>query len=352
MEPSELTAVMRVLDAEANRAAEAARVVEDYLRFALDDRHLTGRCKQLRHDLAAALSAIPAPRRLAARDTQRDVGTTLTLDTEQQRSNASQVAAANLKRLEQSLRSLEEYSKTVSPAAAAPFEQLRYAAYTLERATAITSLSCQKFPHAALYVLTDGGPSGEVLAQRAAALVQAGVRLIQLRDKKLKQRQLLERARTLRPITRDSGALLIVNDRPDLAVLADADGVHLGQDDLSVKDARSIVGPDRLIGVSTHCIEQARQAVLDGAGYIGVGPTFVSPTKAFTDFPGVELLNQVAAEIRLPAFAIGGISDSNVHEVLAAGFRRIAVGSAVVDASDPAAAARRLLAAIESGAAV
>ena len=162
MEPSELTAVMRVLDAEANRAAEAARVVEDYLRFALDDRHLTGCCKQLRHDLAAALSAIPAPRRLAARDTQRDVGTTLTLDTEQQRTDAGQVAAANLKRLEQSLRSLEEYTKTVSPAAAAPFEQLRYAAYTLERATAVTSLSCQKLPHAALYVLTDGGPSGGV----------------------------------------------------------------------------------------------------------------------------------------------------------------------------------------------
>jgi thiamine-phosphate pyrophosphorylase len=143
-----------------------------------------------------------------------------------------------------------------------------------------------------------------------------------------------------------------MNDRPDLAVLAGADGVHLGQDDLSVKDARSIVGPDRLVGVSTHCIEQARQAVLDGASYIGVGPTFASKTKAFTEFPGVALLRTVAAEIRLPAFAIGGIAESNVHEVLSAGFRRIAVGSAVADAPDPAAAARRLLAVIEAAAAV
>jgi thiamine-phosphate pyrophosphorylase len=134
-----------------------------------------------------------------------------------------------------------------------------------------------------------------------------------------------------------------MNDRPDLAVLARADGVHVGQTELSVKDARSIVGPDMLVGVSTRSIEQARQAVLDGANYIGVGPTFPSNTKRFEQFPGVKLLSAVAAEIRLPAFAIGGIDRENVGEVLAAGFTRIAVSGAITAAADPVQAAKALL---------
>jgi thiamine-phosphate pyrophosphorylase len=134
-----------------------------------------------------------------------------------------------------------------------------------------------------------------------------------------------------------------MNDRPDLAVLSLADGVHLGQNELSVKDARNIIGTDRLIGVSTHSLQQARQAVLDGASYIGVGPTFPSPTKSFDHFPGLELLRAVAAEVSLPAFAIGGISAENVEQVIAAGFRRIAVRSAVADANGPATAVGRLL---------
>jgi thiamine-phosphate pyrophosphorylase len=136
--------------------------------------------------------------------------------------------------------------------------------------------------------------------------------------------------------------LLIINDRPDIAVIVDADGVHLGQEDMTVKDARQIVGPRKLIGVSTHSIDQARAAVLDGASYIGVGPTFPSPTKAFDAHPGVQLLRHVAAEIRLPAFAIGGVSGDNVSEVAAAGFRRIAVSSALTEAADPSAAVAAL----------
>jgi thiamine-phosphate pyrophosphorylase len=344
MDSSQRTKVLRILDAEGNRAAEAARVLEAYCRFALDDRHLTERCKQLRHELAAALAEIPATGRLEARDTRRDVGTSLTSDTEQRRADTDQVLSANAKRLEQALRSLEEYSKILLPDAAARFKSLRYTVYTLERAAAITSRSHQQLPEPSLYVLIDGGPSNDVLAARVRELVQAGVHLLQLRDKELDDRHTLERARLLRDLTRDSNTLFIVNDRPDIAVLSSADGVHLGQNELSVKDARSIVGPDRLIGVSTHTLAQARQAVLDGASYIGVGPTFPSPTKSFDHFPGLDLLRAVAAEVALPAFAIGGISEDNVEQVVAAGFRRIAVRSAVTDAARPTAAIGRLLA--------
>ena len=134
-----------------------------------------------------------------------------------------------------------------------------------------------------------------------------------------------------------------MNDRPDLAVLAQADGVHVGQEELSVKDARSIVGPDMLVGVSTHNIEQARQAVLDGADYLGVGPTFPSGTKQFEQFPGVELLRAVAAEIRLPVFAIGGIERQNLGRGIGGRFPRIAISGAITSAADPVQAAKELL---------
>jgi thiamine-phosphate pyrophosphorylase len=196
-------------------------------------------------------------------------------------------------------------------------------------------------------VLLDGGPSTEGFVAVARALAEAGVHAIQLRDKELDDRALLERARALHAILRPAGVLFIMNDRPDLAVLALADGVHVGQEELSVKDVRAIVGPKALIGVSTHSIEQARQAVLDGANYLGVGPTFPSGTKHFESFPGLGLLRAVAAEIRLPAFAIGGITAENLPQVLETGMGRIAVGQAISRAADPAAAARALLARLQ-----
>jgi thiamine-phosphate pyrophosphorylase len=134
-----------------------------------------------------------------------------------------------------------------------------------------------------------------------------------------------------------------VNDRADIAAAVHADGVHVGQEDLSLKDVRVIVGGRMLIGVSTHNIKQARAAVLDGANYLGAGPTFVSRTKSFGEFAGLDYLRQVAAEISLPTFAIGGITSENLPSVMNAGIKRVAVGSAVVDVADPACAARELL---------
>ena len=134
-----------------------------------------------------------------------------------------------------------------------------------------------------------------------------------------------------------------MNDRPDLAVLAEADGVHIGQDELSVREARRIVGPHRLVGVSTHTIEQARQAVLDGADYLGVGPCFATSTKSFNQLAGLDFVRQVAAEITLPWFAIGGISPANITAVRAAGASRVAVSSAICSSPTPGRATIELL---------
>jgi thiamine-phosphate pyrophosphorylase len=350
------TPVLRVLDAAANRAAEALRSIEDFVRFVLDDKHLTGLGKQLRHDLAAALRPIPLASRLAARETELDVGISLTTPAEQRRLSPDDLLTAGFARLQEALRSLEEFGKLENPEMAATVKQLRYRSYTLHRAVAITHSSMERLADARLYVLLDGGRSVAEFEALAQSLVEAGVHVVQLRDKRLDDRELLDRARRLRAVTRatetSGGArpLFVVNDRPDLAVLSRADGVHVGQEELRAKDVRAIVGPEMLVGVSTHSIEQARQAVLDGANYIGCGPTFPSATKQFERFPGLEFLRRVASEIRLPAFAIGGIGPENLGDVLATGIGRVAVGGAITQAADPAAAARAMFAALASGA--
>ena len=336
-------AAWRAIDASANRAREGLRVVEDYVRFALDDRHLTRELKRLRHDLATLLATLPRERLFAARDTLGDVGTQISTSAEFRREDLNSILAANFLRAIEALRSLEEFSKFVAPEAAPQFEQLRYRAYTLERAIAVTGSSLQRLQQAQLYVLIDGRESADDCERFGRELVAAGAHVLQLRAKQLDDRELLQRARRLRHATAGTSTLLIINDRPDLAALVDADGVHLGQEDLSVREARAIVGPASLIGVSTHSIEQARQAVVDGANYIGVRPTFPSTTKSFATFTGLELLRAVADEIRLPAFAIGGISLANLRDVQEAGFSRVAVSGAIGAAADPAEATRQFV---------
>jgi thiamine-phosphate pyrophosphorylase len=333
----------RILDANANRAAEGLRVVEDFVRFILDDALLARTCKEIRHQTSEVLRQLDPIRLAAARDSLRDVGLEITTESEYQRTSTRQVAQANLKRVQQAMRSLEEFAKTIAPDVGRKIERLRYECYTLEKAILANVHGSERLQQAKLYVLIDGAKSLDDFQVRTQTLVRAGVHVLQLRDKQLDDRRLLDRARSLRETTRGTDTLFVMNDRPDLAVLADADGVHVGQEELQVKDARRIVGVDMLVGVSTHSIEQARQAVLDGAGYIGVGPVFPSETKSFEEFPGLDLLGKVSAEISLPTFAIGGITAQNVEQILAAGCHRVALSSSVWGAADPAQAAAEML---------
>jgi thiamine-phosphate pyrophosphorylase len=342
---------LRIIDAALNRAGEGLRVVEDYVRFVLDDPFLTRQTKALRHELGEAAAAIPAANRHAARDTFADVGTQIATDSEGRRGDASDVCAASLKRSEQALRSLEEYGKLVDNIINAEFaarcEEIRYRLYTLEKAIDVGRLSRERLEGVRLCVLVDGRDSAAEFEWLVRQLVEAGVGMLQLRDKHLDDRELVARARQLVALTRRTRSLAIINDRADVAAIVGADGVHLGQEDLSVKDARTIVGVRMLVGVSTHNLGQARSAVLDGANYLGVGPTFPSQTKAFDDFAGLDYLREVTAEIRLPAFAIGGISADNLPEVLTTGISRVAVGAAVTEADEPGVAVCRLLVMLE-----
>lgn len=209
----------------------------------------------------------------------------------------------------------------------------------------------QSHLHAAwLYSLVDARSNELAFEKFVIDIIAGGVGIIQLRDKQMDDQMLLARSRILKNCITASGrsVLFIMNDRPDLAILAGADGVHVGQEDLPVPLVRQLVG-ELIIGVSTHSIDQARRAVLEGADYIGAGPVFGSTTKKFLQLSGLSYLQEVAAEISIPAFAIGGITEDRLDDILQTGISRVAVGSALLDAEDPRDVAERLKGKLNDG---
>ena len=329
----------RILDANLNRAAEGLRVVEDYLRFAIDRSDLCARYKALRHDLQAALAPWrPALR--AARNVPGDAGAAITTDSESQRNSPLDVARASQSRAEQALRCLEEYLKVESPEAARRCERLRYEAYTCGQQWD-GGRARQLLAAAQLCVLVDARQDAEQFGILVGELLEAGVDMIQLRDKRAGQQTLLRRGQLLRSLTADSECLMVINDAAAVARLAGADGVHVGQDDLPIAAARRAAAA-ALVGASTHDREQVAAACAAGADYLGCGPTFPSQTKSFDTFPGLEFLRVAAGQADRPAFAIGGINAANLTQVLDTGFRRVAVGHAVTEATHPGRAAAEL----------
>ncbi|QEC50648.1 thiamine phosphate synthase [Baekduia soli] len=197
-----------------------------------------------------------------------------------------------------------------------------------------------------LYLVSGAAPGGRPLADVLPAALAGGVDVFQLRMKDARDDEILAAAAVAAAACRDAGALFILNDRPDLAAAAGADGVHVGQDDLPLARARELAGPDRLVGQSTHSPAQVDAAA--GADYIGVGPVHATPTKPGRPAVGLELVGHAAAHAALPWFAIGGVDAATLGAVLAAGARRVAVVRAVADAADPAAAARGLRAILDA----
>ena len=347
-EPAHAVDLGRILDASANRAREGLRVVEDFVRFVLDDPFLTRRLKEVRHRLAAAIGGFDPDLLVAARDTRGDVGTHIMTASEQSRENTRAVLAANFKRTAEALRTLEEYAKLVDVWVAGRFEVLRYDVYTLEKLVMTAAASARALGDARLMVLVGGLPTMGDLTWVVGEALAGGADVIQLREKNLPDREWLSRAREVRILTAQAHARFVVNDRPDLARLAGADAVHLGQDDLSLRDARRVVGPTLTLGVSTHDRPQLDAAVLAGAGYLGVGPVCPSTTKDFADLAGLAFVRLAAETTSLPWFAIGGITEETIDEVLEAGARRVAVSAAVVRAPSPREAAAALRAKLDA----
>ncbi|MGB8476396.1 MAG: thiamine phosphate synthase [Candidatus Acidiferrum sp.] len=200
-----------------------------------------------------------------------------------------------------------------------------------------------------LYVILDAALITSPERECAASLAEAGVRLLQYRNKSAAARRYLESCRELAEILGPFGGTFFVNDRPDVAFLAGANGVHVGQDDLGVEQARGVVGPDKLVGVSTHNLQQFEQAAASSADYIAVGPIFNTSTKANPDpVVGLDFLRKVRALTHKPIVAIGGITLERATAAIEAGADSVAVISGILSATDPAESARQYIKTLET----
>ncbi len=334
----------RIIDANLNRATEATRVLEEISRFLLDDRDLSEKLKNIRHKINHEQEK-GYGKYLQARDTENDVG--IDVKNLSERINIENIFKANIKRLQQALRTLAEYS-LADKENTLLFEKLRYESYTVEKIMwdkLKEKYNQIKLADKKLYLVTnsDEFKSEDKFLDAIASALEGGVDILQLREKTMPASKILELGKKIKQLCLQYDVTFIVNDRIDIAALLEADGVHLGQDDLDVQSARDILGANAIVGVSTHAPEQALKAVADGADYIGVGPVFATPTKQGRVPVGLEYVKWASENIEIPAFAIGGIDAENCQEVFKAGLKRIAVVRAIINANSPQQAAEFLV---------
>ena len=328
-------AIYRILDANLDRASEGLRIIEEGCRLGLNHRSLAEECKQIRQELAQWHSWEVRQ----ARDTPGDVGTELSHPQEEVRETIDQLLQANLCRSQEALRVLEEYSKLYEPRMAAACKQLRYRVYTIE-SSLLNNYRHQQLQNAALYLVTS--PEPEILKTVEAAL-KGGLTLVQYRDKEAKDSDRLDKAYQLCQLCHQYNALFIVNDRVDIALAVDADGVHLGQHDAPVAFAREILGSHKIVGRSTTNKQELNKAIAERADYVGVGPFYETPTKPGKAAAGTEYISYVQAKCPVPWFAIGGIDLNNLEAVLTTGAQRIAVVRAIMQAEQPTQVTRQFL---------
>ena len=340
-------ALFRIIDANFNRAREAARLMEEYCRFALNSSELTGRAKKLRHQICDVISRLDPNILITGRDIHTDVGRDMVVEGQLSRLSLSDCFTAAAKRLAEALRVLAETTQTLEPAVAQVFEQLRFDAYSLEKDTLIKSSAAEKFASVRLYVLitaTDGCSDSQIL-DLAKACTAGGADCIQLRAKSISDGRKFELAGKIVKVCKDAGVISIINDRVDIAVAAGADGVHLGWDDLPTEQGRKMQLTPMIFGLSTHSVGQLKAAIAQRPDYVSLGPVFATTTKPHLAPAGLKYVAEAMPlldDTALGHVAIGGIILENIDEVLKAGAQAVAVCSAITQAADPKAMCHKL----------
>ena len=325
----------RILDANLDRAREGLRVIEEWCRFGLENQQLTSTCKQFRQELASWHHSVLR----MARDTAHDPGTQLSHPQEETRADLPTVIQVNLCRIQEALRVLEEYGKVYDAEMATACKQMRYQVYILE-CQLQPRRRLQQLLEAPLYLVTS--PCDQLVSVVEAAL-QGGLKLVQYREKYANDEERLIVAKELCQLCHQHKALFIVNDRIDIAVAVDADGVHLGQQDMTMTVARQMLGPDKLVGRSTTNPQEMDRAIQEQADYVGVGPVYETPTKAGKAAVGPDYIRYVIDRAPMPWYAIGGIDESNLADVIAAGAKRVAVVRAIMQATSPTQVVQQML---------
>ena len=332
------TPVYRILDANLNRAREGLRVIEEFLRFVRQDPRGSWLLKRWRHQLRQMAEQLGPDQLLSARAADTDVGKDLASPSQAAKQDPAAITAAGLKRLQEALRVIEEYSATLAPGLSGTAGKMRFECYQFEKELFLGSPR-DKFLPVQLYLLigSDFCPP-EKIPDLARSLLEAGVDCLQLREKHLKDKELFRLAERLAGMCRELKKIFIVNDRADIALATGADGVHIGQEDMPVQTVRQLLNPDQIVGVSTHNLNQLDAAIEAKPDYIALGPAFDTTTKPHEPTAGPEYIAQALPRLReagLPEIVIGGITADNLPQLLTLGVRRIAVCSAILSAKDP-----------------
>lgn len=330
--------MLRLIDANFNRLREGLRVIEDIARFTLN-LPVFEEIKNIRHSLKEAES-FHYEQNLASRNSEEDLGRK-PFESEEKRDSLQNVLLANFKRVQESLRSLEEVFKIHEKKFIRIFKDLRYQSYTLEKKV---MLALKKNFDLSLYLVTDSRQNKIPLESLAEEAILGGVTFIQLREKHLSDRSIIEIAKKVKSVCQKYHVPFIIDDRPDLCMILDLDGIHLGQEDISIDDARRILGYHKIIGKSTHSLEQANSAVREDIDYFAFGPLFKTPTKDYTPV-GLDLIDpirEISSRSGIPVVFIGGITDQTIDLISKHQIQSIAVVREIMSAQNPKTAAQEL----------
>ena len=323
--------IAQLLDANLDRAREGLRVMEDWCRFGLKRSDLSVQLKDWRQKLGIHHHNMYRKARMTSQDPAMGISHPL----QKVRSTPEAVFIANSCRVQEALRVIEEFTRITDPNLCEVATKIRYEAYAIE----IEVLNAkegidrrQTLKECSLYLITTNKKNLEEIVLQT---LKAGVRMVQYREKFLQDNEKVSQAKRLASLCKKYNSLFIVNDRIDIALAVDADGIHLGQEDIPTKIARKLLGSEKIIGRSTHCIEDIKKSQEEGCDYIGIGPIFPSKTKKELNPIGIDYLEKGLNETLLPAFAIGGINSSNIKKLNQINTLRIAVSDEIINSNAP-----------------
>ncbi len=331
--------IYRIIDAEINRVSEGLRLIEDIARFTFDNKKLCSITKEMRHKTRKEI-LFSNIQPILSRDSENDVGLNVSKEIKlDEKNNLLDLMTANFKRIQEGLRSIEETLKIINKYKLSKvYEQLRFDSYKLEKSFYIEfnkSLRLSPLDTEIYCITAEKFSNGRNNIEVVKSMINAGIKVIQYREKEKALKEKLSECIKIRQLTKDAEVTFIINDDITLAQIVDADGIHLGQDDLPLSEVRSIVGEKMILGLSTHNPEQALKAVEIGADYIGVGPIYKTYTKDNVCDPvGYEYLEWVVENIELPFVAIGGIKLNNLSEITTRKAKCIAMVTEIVGAEN------------------
>ena len=323
--------IYQIIDANLDRAREGLRVLEDWARFGLGESDYVAKIKNYRQILGKNHLEIYKQSRNSIEDQCKG----FTHQEQINRRTPQQIISSNSGRVQEALRVIEEFSRLHNHELSKVASEIRYEIYTLE----IDLLSLSKFKKSEeilkendLYVITD---QKENLLEIIEEILIAGVKIIQYRFKTGTDKDHLKEAIQIKNLCKKYNSLFIINDRVDMALASNADGIHLGQDDLDVKTARKLLGYTKIIGISANNERDISNALKDGCDYIGIGPVFETATKKNKKPIGIEKIKTLTKDLNIPWFAIGGIKSNNISYLKSNGFKKVALVSQLMNSEDP-----------------